>query len=210
MNRAAVRWKERNKPNNEHPRPPTAPLWRAPALHHKTNEVSALYFFLRETSDGWVDGRIRLMKTCRLGYRRGSCAALGCHGNRCTCWIFFFALIWPHNDRSDRKETCCQHHCSLPAHFCCDMTKKTPFLLFFEAKSCLRICVFANIEVKPVLLSADAELHYILFVVCLKPFQVRSVLPASSWVNKVKNQYLYKVLKWHEREKHGTPPPPRN
>lgn len=134
------------------PPPLTAPLWRAPALYHKTNGVSALYFLLRETSDGWVDGRIHLMKTCRVGYRRGPCTALGFHGNRCTCWIFFFALIWP---RADRHVGVAKRKCVLPvsrglsARFCCDATKKRNVFFFFFflmqwLKSCLRSCVFVT------------------------------------------------------------------
>lgn len=69
--------------------------------------------------------------------------------------------------------------------------KKMSFFFSFPMQS--RVCKAACLScigVKPVLLSTEAELRYIPFVVCLKPFQVSSVLPAASWVNKVKNQYL--------------------
>lgn len=132
------------------PPPPalTAPLWRAAALYYKTNEVSALYFLLRETSDEWVDGQIHLMKTCRLGYRRGPCAALGCHGNRCTCWIFFSAPIWPLSDWhvgvTERKGV-------LPAW----LQPLSPFLLRHDQKKraprkqlwILNTCVFEYLRV---------------------------------------------------------------
>lgn len=121
MSKAAVRWKERNELNDEQPLwpphhhhcTPTAPLWRAPALYHKKNGVSVLYFLLTETSDGWLDGWMHLMKTCGVGYRQGPCTALGCHGNHCTCRIFSFAQIWPRRKEMPGGGTC-------PA---CDMTK---------------------------------------------------------------------------------------
>lgn len=86
------------------PLPPAPPPLPPPALYQKKNGVSALYFLLWETSDGWVDGLILLMKTCVVRCRRGPCTALGCHGNRCTCWIFSFFPGFDHAliDTSER------------------------------------------------------------------------------------------------------------
>lgn len=172
-----------NSPSAPHPSPLTPP-----ALYQKKNGVSALYFLLRETSDGWVDGRIYLMKTCVVRYRRGPCTALGCHGNRCTGWIFSFfpdlttlGLTRP----SGWEETCpaCVS-VALSGCFCCNMAKKISpkiksFFFFFLKQSgvCEAACLLC-IRVKPVLRLSSATSR-LLSVWSLSRLDLCSLLPAE-------------------------------
>lgn len=131
--------------------------------------------------------------------------------------LLLFSQIWPRSDwhgrAAERKRVLPALARPLSGCSCCNVAKKTSpkiksfFFFFPDAKWCLRSCVFVVYWGKT---GPEAELRYIPFVVCLKPFQVRAVLPAASWVNIVQNQYLYKVLKWRQRARVEQKKIPRN
>lgn len=175
-----------NCPSAPCPSPPRPSPHTPPALYQKKNGVSALYFLLRETSDGLVDGRIHLIKTCVVHCRRGPCTALGCHGNRCTCRFFSFSpdltTLWLTRP-SGWEETCpaCVS-VSLSGCFCCNMAKKTSpkikSFFFFWCKGVLAKWCLLCIGVKPVLRLSSATSR-LLSVWSLSRLDLCSLLPAE-------------------------------
>lgn len=66
---------------NSHPEIPPSPVG-VTASDQRKNGVSALYFLLSETSDGWTDPA-GTDGNLEGGLQTGPCTALGCHGDRC-------------------------------------------------------------------------------------------------------------------------------